>query len=374
MRSSLHVSEVIAVRKWEEPIETSTATCHQCNDYIIRTYIDTNSVGFHHFKKMFKFLGYILLLSLSIYDVKSLSKRVLPTNENCDPQSQVCRKGDWIAKYIAHCEYTGTSCDARNNVLISWIVDVAKGDKCIPVKGLRFNCGDTGTNTRCVCSDPKVFKNRCKCQYWPSEDPGVNTPAFCTGYYTGGSIGIHHWACCNNCNDPTPNTCDGNEWQGGSREDYCGECGKNLGGGREKYFFNCGSCDKQQECNHYCSGIRKRPGLCWLWLDCFKSCCLTSTLQPSRNKRAITDLSFCGDGTCGAGESPATCPSDCCYQVNDMCAESNSNICDFECCASSSCCLEESIASATIASAASATIASALQIIVIGLAMMTVIL
>ena len=28
--------------------------------------------------------------------------------------------------------------------------------------------------------------NTCKCQYWPSQDIGVNMPAFCTGYYTGG--------------------------------------------------------------------------------------------------------------------------------------------------------------------------------------------
>ena len=71
-----------------------------------------------------------------------------------------------------------------------------------------------------------IIEYICKCQYWPPEDPGVNTPAFCTGYYTGGTSGFHHWACCNNCNDST-NTCDGDEWQGGSTKNYCGECGQN---------------------------------------------------------------------------------------------------------------------------------------------------
>ena len=326
---------------------------------------------------MFKFLGCILLF-LSVADVKGLSKRVLPTNKNCDPDREVCRKGDWIAENIADCKRKDLwkTCNAQNNRYSSWIVDVAKNDKCRSVSGLRFNCGKTGTNTRCVCSDYKVNLNECKCQYWPSEDPGVNNPAFCTGYYTGGISGVHHWACCNNCNDPTPNTCDGDEWQGGSSENYCGECGQNLGGGRDKYYFNCGSCDEQRECKEYCSGpIRNLPGLCWRWLDCFKSCCLART--STRSKRAITDMLFCGDGTCSEGESPDTCPSDCCYQVNEICSKNNTNICDFECCESPTCCLEESttfgiVASAIIRNAASATIGSALHIIV--LAIMSVVL
>ena len=190
-----------------------------------------------------------------------------------------------------------------------------------------------------MCSDPKLPPNECKCQYWPEKDPGASKPAFCTGYYTGGRSGVHHWACCNNCND-TNKTCDGVTWQGGSSEVYCGPCGTNSnGGGRVKYYFNCGSCRQQELCSEYCSG-RNLPGLCWKWLDCFRGCCLANAQQPSRNKRQIETTSFCGDGTCGSGETPNTCPSDCCYQINPVCDPSNPNLCENECCEHSSCCLE----------------------------------
>ena len=34
-----------------------------------------------------------------------LNTRVLPSNQNCDPDSNRCRKGDWVAEHIADCEY-----------------------------------------------------------------------------------------------------------------------------------------------------------------------------------------------------------------------------------------------------------------------------
>ncbi len=289
----------------------------------------------------------ILLLALgNANEEHSLSKRVLPTNEHCDPQAEVCRKGDWTATYIADCERRGLfTCNAENDVWFSWTVDVAENDKCKPVTGRRFDCGEPGTDTRCVCSDYKIQFNECRCQYWPTEDPGVSIPAPCTGYYVGGKSGVHHWACCNNCNDPA-NSCDAATWQGGSTIRYCDACGTNTGGGRVKYYFNCGGCNEQRGCEEYCTNSHfDHLGLCWRWLDCFKGCCLQETEQPSRNKRQIGTTPFCGDGTCSGEESPTTCPSDCCYKMNSACA-SNSNICAHECCGHSSCCLEGATSSA----------------------------
>lgn len=119
--------------------------------------------------------------------------------------------------------------------------------------------------------------NQCKCQYWPVVDIGAIHPAFCTGYYTSGDSKVHHWICCDNCLDQLgANSCDKKTWQGGSTYDYCGECGKNLGHGHEKYYFDCGSCEDQQHCESRCSRPfwMKLPGFCWLWADCFKDCCL----------------------------------------------------------------------------------------------------
>ena len=299
-----------------------------------------------------------IVTSGSTLDFKhKIDKRVLPTDENCDPESGKCRKGDWIAQNIADCKYDRSllhpfSCDAEGDHLFSWIVDVAKGDRCIPKSGTRFRCGASGTNTRCVCSDTNWFYNpgfnECRCQYWPPQDVGSNSPAFCTGYYTGGTSrssgisgdGVHHWACCNNCNDPTPNTCDAHTWQGGSTISYCGSCGQNTGGGREKYFFNCGNCNNQQTCAEKCRS-HDSAGSCWKWLDCFQGCCLKSTTQPQANiKRDIAELSFCGDSICSENESPTSCPSDCCYQMNSMNCTRNPNECSPQCCQTSNCCLE----------------------------------
>ena len=284
-------------------------------------------------------VGLLLIVSADVQGLRT--KRVLPTNKNCDPQNEVCRKGDWVATRIADCKRTGFfTCDAQNDVFYSWTVDVAEGGGCQPVGGLRFTCGSAGTNTRCVCSDYKFYLNECRCQYWPEEDPGASQPAFCTGYYTGGTSNVHHWACCDNCDDPT-NTCDRTTWQGGSSESYCSSCGVNTGGGRVKYYFNCGSCSQQGECEDYCSGpIRNLPGLCWQWLDCFKGCCLARAQQP-RNKRQIETMTFCGDGTCSSNETPTTCPIDCCYQVNPDCSKNHTSICENNCCGDPSCCRTE---------------------------------
>lgn len=293
----------------------------------------------------------LLLLSLATFihalNKHVLNKRVLPINENCNPDSGKCRKGDWIDKDIADCEYARSwlhpfSCDAQNDVLQSWTVDVAVDDRCKPASGKELTCGASGTNTRCVCSDTNLAYNpginECRCQYWPPQDVGENSPSFCTGYYAGGISKVHHWACCNNCNDPTDRTCDGNTWQGGSSIRYCDSCGRNTGGGRLKYYFNCGSCDNQQACADKCDSY-DIPAFCWKWLDCFKGCCLESATQP-RSKRDISDITFCGDGICSETESVATCAVDCCYQMNSMNCSQGINNCSPECCHAPNCCLE----------------------------------
>ena len=190
----------------------------------------------------------------------TINKRVLPINTNCDPNSGTCRKGDWVAQHIAACKQPKKywlNCGAKGK-LVSWIVDVAVDDTCKPVSGKRFKCGEEGTNTRCVCSDTNKFHtpfkfNSCQCQYWPLEDVGAHSPAFCTAYYMGGTFRLHHWACCNNCNDSDPGSCNvAKTWQGGSRISYCGSCGTNTGSGRVEYYFNCGSCSTQKDCSDYC--------------------------------------------------------------------------------------------------------------------------
>lgn len=159
--------------------------------------------------------------------------------------------------------------------IISWVVTPDKDNRCVPSKGKRIRCGSPGTNTRCVCSDYKIEPDTCRCQYWTDETPGQHQPAFCTAYYHGGTSDVHQYVCCNNCNDTTPNTCDGHTYQGGSTNKYCEPCGKATGGGLQKYLFNCGSCDNQAHCEHVCNKrVSTLPGLCWKWADCFKDCCM----------------------------------------------------------------------------------------------------
>ena len=90
-----------------------------------------------------------------------------------------------MAENIADCEYDRSfphlvSCDAVNDHLVKWTVDVAQGDRCKPVRGRRVICGERESNTRCVCSDTDMVDNinqirstfipkfnECRCQYWP---------------------------------------------------------------------------------------------------------------------------------------------------------------------------------------------------------------
>ena len=108
----------------------------------------------------------------------------IPNNRNCDPLLNNCQKGDWFASNVADCCYTGPfTCDAIGDGLWDETVDKAVGDKCQPCSGQhRFNCGDYGTNSRCVCDDTATYSlefNSCKCQYWPqatTQPPHTETP------------------------------------------------------------------------------------------------------------------------------------------------------------------------------------------------------
>ena len=235
-----------------------------------------------------------LLLSLSLFSSLLLvpaanlphdrAKRLLPNNKNCNPTIEVCQKGDLIDPKVSDCTFTPSSslsCTAeKSGGIISWVVAPDKNNRCNPkTDDVKFACGSRGSNTRCVCSDYKIKWNECRCQYWTEETPGENDPGFCTAYYLAGSSGVHHYACCNNCigKDATKTsklTCDGVTYQGGSTGSYCGHCGKNLGGGNLKWYFNCHNCTVQSNCEALCNKkVSTLPGFCWKWVDCFKDCC-----------------------------------------------------------------------------------------------------
>ena len=64
-----------------------------------------------------------------------------------------------------------------------------------------------------------------------------------------------------------------------------------------------------------------------------------NTLRHKRQANVM--ITFCGDGNCTAskGETPSSCPIDCCYKVNSTC----SNIltqCTPSCCQNPSCCAQ----------------------------------
>ena len=259
-----------------------------------------------------------------------LHRRYLPDNENCDPDAGTCLKGDWLDKTIADCRYErslGTcSVSGSTGTVISWIVGPERNDRCQPANGKRFLCGAAGTNTRCVCSDYKIQPNRCRCQYWTENTPGESQPGYCITNYLGGESNVHHYACCNNCNDSAPATCDGTTYEGGSSGEYCGSCGQPTGGGRVKFTFNCASCEVQTQCRTECDQQTSTlPGFCWKWVDCFKGCCQATVakLQRTGLKRGveqaefnISSVGFCGDGVCSESESQSLCPFDCCHRVN----------------------------------------------------------
>ena len=287
--------------------------------------------------------GFILPPSLAI----DLQNRVLPLNENCDPRTGTCLKGDWVSESIADCSFDGSwfsTCTAKDDSAFHWVVEPEANGNCLPVSGKPIHCGGSGTNTRCVCSSPKLPFNECRCQYWPAATQGASQNAFCTAYYIhAGTSGAHHYACCNNCNDPD-SSCDGLTWQGGSTTSYCSTCGNPTGGGVDKYYFNCGDCQTQSTCRNRCNedgliGL-DWPTLCWKWVDCFAGCCRHMASQFARHRRQSTTMEFCGDGTCQqSSENPDTCPTDCCYLKNSTCTTIPAR-CTRECCQTATCCSE----------------------------------
>ena len=273
---------------------------------------------------------------------KDLEKRVLPINENCNPVGGNCLKGDWLSKSVADCSFDRSffhpiSCTPRDDSLLHWVVEPETNGNCIPQSDKPIRCGDSGTNTRCVCSSPKLPFNECRCQYWPELTSGESQNAFCTAYYiSAGDSGLHHYACCANCNDPDT-SCDGQTWQGGTSNSYCSTCGTATGGGVDKYYFNCGNCQMQSSCKDRCDNafpVATWPGFCWRWVDCFAGCCRESTTQYARRRRQT--LEFCGDGICQqSNENPDSCPTDCCYLRNSTCG---TTMCTKECCQTATCC------------------------------------
>lgn len=290
---------------------------------------------------------------------------MIPTHENCNPLDGPgkCEIGDFVDKSIADCYYDkllGTcSASGMSGSMISWVVAPDKHDRCKPNKEKKFQCGAPGTNTRCVCSDHKIEINNCRCQYWTNDYPEEHEPAFCTAYYLGGDSKVHHYACCNNCNDPTSHqSCNKHTYEGGSSSNYCKSCGNATGGGLVKFVFNCGTCDTQSKCESKCNNIfgLKLPGFCWKWVDCFRGCC-EATIKATKSqqlefealkrRRFSTislssvmdeDFNFCGDGKCSDSESVSSCPSDCCHTVNSNCSN-DPHHCTDDCCQSQSCCL-----------------------------------
>ena len=119
-----------------------------------------------------KVLFFLSLISL-VY-----AHGLLPSKKNCDPRKGDCQHGDFVATDIADCEYDRDlfhmiSCDAENDHMTEWTVDVARGHRCKSIRNRPIRCGAPGTKTRCVCSDVKYGDgfNECRCQYvkWHDE-------------------------------------------------------------------------------------------------------------------------------------------------------------------------------------------------------------
>lgn len=280
-------------------------------------------------------------------------KRELPLLLNCDPNAGTCAKGDLIDERIADCEKDGLifTCTPINDYTLSSVVDLPDKNcytcsDCKPVSRT-LRCGAPGTDTRCVCRKVVDYKevinslaNQCRCQYWPEEDVRSKEPSYCTQYDHGGVSKVHFYTCCNNCNDPGDQSCDGTVYQGGGTtgNEYCSRCGVNSpeGGGRITYRFNCGSCSRQRECEKICDEnwfSKTIPGLCPKWSGCFRGCCT----QNSR-KRDTGDAigEFCGDFTCQETENSQTCPIDCCPLQNPT--NCTSSECSPDCCLQPECC------------------------------------
>ena len=303
---------------------------------------------------------------MKVTTIECLTKRTLPLSYNCDPrQLGSCNKGDLISTNIADCRRDSLiiTCDPINDHFLSSVIDIPDvnrhGVNCIASFHLPIICGNTGTDTRCVCDKavdikrPKAtLANQCRCQYWPNDDHRVDQPSFCTQFDHGGTSTVHFYACCNNCND-ADSSCDGDTYQGGGSTDaYCANCGQNsqLGGGRATYRFNCVSCRQQyacvSECNSGFSGtaIKLIPSLCPRWSGCFRGCCIKALerfASGQRKRQTDNDMvvdvgEFCGDFICQEDETQETCPADCCPVVNPTAC--NPKSCNPDCCLHPRCC------------------------------------
>ena len=248
-------------------------------------------------KTMPSFLVYVyatFIISITVASSEVRSPRELPLNRECNLNALgSCVKGDLISTSIADCErdsYVYT-CKPINDYFASNVVDIPDTSStranCIPVNN-PVVCGRSGTDTRCVCDQYFYHStNQCRCQYWPLVDSRADKPSFCTQYDHGGTTGFHWYVCCNNCNDPGDKSCDKFTYQGGgSRGDYCSNCGQNseAGGGRPTYHFNCESCAQQAFCKSKCDSgagflTKNIPGLCPAWAACCRDCCVNETLH-----------------------------------------------------------------------------------------------
>ena len=375
MRGIIHgLGEVYSTMAWFEvsltPIVRRGGTQQGKKMWLLRGWTETLMVG-------------IICMSLSLEGSSTMRhqihKRMLPENQNCDPSKGTCSKGDFVDKTLADCRYEAKfeleTCTVRGKTggIISWVVAPDRDNRCKPIEnGKRFSCGARGTNTRCVCSDHKIEFNDCRCQYWTEATPGIHDPAFCTAYYLAGESHVHHYACCNNCNDSSSSTtslnwesCDNHTYEGGSSSHYCNSCGVSTGGGLVKYDFNCGNCRLQTHCEAECNEIigLTLPGLCWKWVNCFRGCCVAkqkvmsarysqkATIDLELKKRhsdrwirddnyaIVTNVEFCGDGNCSKDEDRFSCPADCCSLINNKCS-SVPGVCTDDCCQLASCCLD----------------------------------
>ena len=143
----------------------------------------------------------------------------------------------------------------------------------------------------------------------------------CRNFYWGGTSNLHYYACCNNCNEPNPPSCDGVTYQAASNTSYCGPCGQPTStstitnGGFRGPVYSCGGCAGQTAIAEECRAAHPWiiPGGCWIFTGCMKARCRRDFLGLSGN------ASFCGDGSCNANETVADCPYDCCPEYDAAC-------------------------------------------------------
>ena len=118
-----------------------------------------------------------------------------------------------------------------------------------------------------------------------------------------------HYICCD-VTGLVDASCDGNDYVAGSPPDLCGSAGADNGGGIRPFVIPCGNCDVQTTCASRCDGLSYPQG-CSLWTKCFTKCCKAALDGGATTTTEVNALTFCGDGTCGGGES-GFCSDDCC--------------------------------------------------------------